>query len=73
MPVVNEPRSVVAQPLHGAILLVMGIASFSIAMVGALLILLIPADSTWSLLANRWYTTAPIKRDSKEEVPSVAS
>lgn len=59
--------------LHGAILFVMGIASFSIAMFGALLILLIPADSSWSLLANRWYTTAPIRRDSKEEVPSVIS
>lgn len=54
-------------------LFVMGIASFSIAMFGALLILLIPADSTWSLLANRWYTAAPVKRDLKEEVPNVVS
>lgn len=53
--------------LHGAILFVMGIASFSIAMFGALLILIIPVDSSWSLLANRWYTTALITRVSKEE------
>ncbi|WP_314097650.1 sporulation-delaying protein SdpB family protein [Microbacterium foliorum] len=57
--------------LHGAILFVMGIASFSIAMFGAVLLLLVPADSSWSLLAHRWYSSAPVRRESKEEVPHV--
>ncbi len=53
--------------LHGAILFVMGIASFSLAMCGALLILLIPARSSWSVLADRWYTRRPGTRPGKKE------
>jgi antimicrobial peptide system SdpB family protein len=59
--------------LHGAILFVMGIASFSIAMFGAILLLLVPADGPWSLLASRWYSTVPVRREPKAEAPHAVS
>lgn len=59
--------------LHGAILFVMGIASFSIAMFGALMILLVPAGSCWSLLANRWYSTVPTRDRTQKTLSIVVS
>jgi antimicrobial peptide system SdpB family protein len=40
---------------HTGILLAMGISSFSIAMIGALVILLVPSDASWSEIGDRWY------------------
>lgn len=40
---------------HTSILFAMGISSFSIAMIGALLILLVPSGASWSEIGDRWY------------------
>ena len=40
---------------HIGILLAMGISSFSIAMIGALVILLVPNDASWEEIGDRWY------------------
>lgn len=41
--------------LHIGILFIMGIASFSLAMCAALLLLLLQSNAEWATLAHRWY------------------
>lgn len=59
--------------LHGAILLVMGIASFSIAMFGALLILILPEDLAWRTPAGWWRTSMRTVGHVKRHIHNVVS
>ncbi|HXH33319.1 MAG TPA: hypothetical protein VNJ54_02780 [Plantibacter sp.] len=50
---------------HAAIFFLMGIASFSIAMFGALLLLLLPVNAGWDVLSKRWYMPTHRKSNTK--------